>query len=36
MRSAIRWLAWPSKVSQAFSPPECVVIVTGLPPGTIG
>jgi hypothetical protein len=36
MRSAIRWSAWPSNVSHAFSPAERVVIVTGLPPATIG
>ena len=32
---AIRWPACASKVSHAFSPAECVAIVTGLPPGTI-
>ena len=32
---ATRWSAWASNVSHAFSPAECVAIVTGLPPGTI-
>jgi len=30
-----RWPAWPSKKSQAFSFAECVVTVTGAPPGTM-
>ena len=32
MRRKIRWPTTPSKKSQAFSPGECVVTVTGGPP----